>query len=82
MKRLNIFATEEEAKKIKELHKIAQNTPVIALSMAHGLNSGGFAGEAWTELKKYVHECALKHGLPEIEGFYGFDGENNEFVST
>ena len=81
MERHNVFATKEETKEIKRLHHIAQNTPVIAMSMAHGIAKGGFAGEAWTELEEYIHKCALKHGLPKIKGFYGFDGANNEFLS-
>lgn len=81
MKRTGVFATEDEAKEIIELHRVARSTPVIALSVAHGINSGGFAGEVWTRLKQTIHSFALTHGLPEIEGFYGFDGRNNEFLS-
>ena len=82
MDRLNIFATEEEMKRIKELHEIAKNTPVIAMSVKHGIEKGGFAGEADTALKTYVHKCALSHGLPEIQGYYGIDGGNKEFLKA
>jgi len=82
MKRTGIFATDEEAREIGELHDQAQKTPVIALTMMHGLSTGGFSEEAWTLVKKTVHKYALVHGLPEIEGYYGFDRSNNEFVSV
>lgn len=80
MIRTNVFCTEEEAKEIQKAHKEARTTPVIALSVAHGLSTGGFAGEAWTDLRKLIHGCALKHGLPEIKGYYGIDLSNKEFV--
>lgn len=82
MHRTNVFASEEEAKEIKKLHKKAQSTPVIAMNMAHGLKKGGFAGEAWDHLKMTVHKYALAHDLPEIKGYYGIDLENKEFVSA
>ena len=81
MKRLNIFATEEEKERINKLHKQAQNTPVMALSGAHAMR-GGFSGEIWDRLKKTVHKIALSHELPEIEGYYGFDGKNGEFLKV
>ena len=81
MKRLNVFADKKETKKILNLMEIAQSTPVIALSKAHG-DQGGFAGQAWTRVKETVYKTALAHGLPEIEGFYGFDPFNSEFIGT
>ncbi len=81
MKRLGLFATKKEKEKILKLHKQAQGTPVVALSGEHA-KRGGFSGEIWDRLKKTVHKIALSHDLPEIEGYYGFDGENGEFLKT
>lgn len=81
MKRLNVFATKEEKEEILKLHKQAQSTPVIALSSAHAMR-GGFSGEIWDRLKKKIHKIALSHELPEIEGYYGFDGKNGEFLKV
>ena len=80
--RTGVFANEQEIETINELAEDAKNTPVIALSTAHGLNSGGMSGDAWTRVKKAVYSCALIHGLPEIEGYYGFDGSNGEFLNN
>ena len=82
MERTNIFATKEEVKLLKKELINAQNTPVIAFSSKHALEKGGFAGEVWQELKEHCHKLALKHGLPEIQGFYGCDLENGEFVKN
>ena len=82
MKRLNVFATQVEKGECVKLLKVAQNTPVIAFSSKHALEEGGLAGQAWSTLKKYCHKIALSHGLPEIEGFYGIDGETGEFLGS
>ena len=81
MKRTGVFATEEELADLKKLATEAASTPVMALSVGHGLSTGGFAGEAHTRAKKAAHECALAHGLPEITGYYGVMA-TGEFVET
>ncbi len=82
MRRTGVFATEEEVVEMKELLGAAQTTPVIAMSVGHGLHSGGFAGDAWDRLKRRCHELALDHGLPEITGFYGLDLQDGQFVEA
>ena len=82
MQSTGVFATPEEIEKLKQQYYNAEKTPVIALSVAHGLRTGGFSGEAWTALYKACHRVALDHGLPEIEGYYGCDLETGEFVKT
>ena len=79
MKRLNIFATKKETKDLKKDLIEAQNTPVIAFSSSHALR-GGLSGDVWQALNEKVHATALKHGLPEIKGFYGCDLSNGEFL--
>ena len=81
MKRTGIFCSTEEAETIKKKYNQARNTPAIALSVSHGIERGGFAGEAWDYFRKELHTIALKYGLPEISGYYGIDLSNNEFVS-
>jgi len=80
MKRTNIFATEEEAKEINKLATEARSTPIIAMSITHGLSTGGFSGEAWKRCEERLHVIALSHGLKEIPGYYGFDPKNREFI--
>jgi len=72
-----VFATEEEIEELTALLKKAQSTPSMALSTADALGGRDFASMAWIRLRKQLHACALKHGLPEIEGYYGMtmDGE-------
>ena len=81
MKKTGVFATDKEKKLLKKELKEAENTPVIAFSSYHALEEGGCAGVAWQALKEHCHKIALKHGLPEIEGFYGMD-KNGEFISA
>lgn len=69
MKRLNVFATEDEIKNIKA----AASAPVMYLS--GGQPMGG-------DPVKMAHHAAIAHGLPEIEGYYGIDLKNGEFVSV
>jgi hypothetical protein len=62
-----VFATSEEAKKIRE----AFSFPVMYLS--GGTRLGG-------NPRELLHKIALSHGLPETQGYYGLD-ENNEFIT-
>lgn len=82
MKRLDVFASAQELSEVKELHDKARSTPVMAMSVAHGMSTGGFSGEAWDRLKKRVHAMALSHGLPEIPGYYGIDPGNGQFIQA
>lgn len=74
-----VFATKEELREISEAAKVANNTPCIALSVAHGIEKGGFSGEAHLSAKELCHKLALAHGLPETTGFYGIKNDG-EFV--
>jgi len=80
MNRLDVYATKCEIAQAKRLLETAQTTPVIAMSMAHGINEGGFAGQAWTRVHDYVAEIAKAHDLPDIEGQYGIDLETGQFL--
>lgn len=80
MKRTGVFATEQEKERCMKLLKEAQETPVIAFSSKHALEEGGLSGQAWQRVKEECHSIALKHGLPEIKGFYGMTQEG-EFVT-
>jgi hypothetical protein len=68
MIKTGIFATIEEATEIRE----AFNFPVMYLS--GGLRMG-------ENPRDVLHKIALSHGLPEIQGYYGLD-EDNEFVKV
>ncbi len=80
MKNTRVHATKEEIKDLKASVHRACKTPMIALSSRHALEEGGFSGQAWRSTKELCHEMALKHGLPEIPGFYGITNDG-EFVS-
>jgi nicotinamidase-related amidase len=82
MRRTEVFATDEETKAIADLVETARDTPIIATSSAHALDHGGFAGDAWTRVHETVYEYALAHGLPEIEGWYGFHLGDGEFIES
>ena len=82
MRRTKVFATNNETKEIADLAEQARTTPVIALSMEHGLDRGGFAGEAWSRVNETIYKYALAHELPEIKGWYGFDPASGEFLDN
>lgn len=67
MKRTGVFATPEEL----EAMKSACNRPAIALN----------CGTPRSALQ-IAHDCALKHDLPEIPGYYGCDLKTGEFLSA
>jgi hypothetical protein len=72
-----IFASKEEVEDCVKLSKKASETPMLALSTEDALLGRDLATMAWQRAKEKCHEYALKHGLPEIDGFYGIshDGE-------
>lgn len=60
-----VFATAEEIENMKH----AATAPFIKI------------GDHWPKSAQEVaHDCALKHGLPEITGYYGCDLRTGEFV--
>jgi hypothetical protein len=66
VKYLGVFATKDEIQQMKN----ACNMPYIRV------------GGHWSESPEEVaHRIALKHDLPEIEGYYGCDLRTGEFVS-
>ncbi len=82
MRRTKIFATTDQAKEIADLADLARATPVIAMSSAHALEHGGFAGEVRSRVNETIYRYALAQGLPEITGWYGFDPANGEFLDN
>ena len=80
--RTKVFASDVETQQISDLAAVASTTPVIAVRSAHGLESGGMAGDAWRRVNETIYEYALAHGLPEVEGFYGFDPPTGEFLDV
>ena len=79
MTKTGVFATDKEFALLREKANRARTTPVIALSLADGLAGRDFASLAHMDVKQTCHALAMKHGLPEIPGFYGID-QNKEFV--
>ena len=79
MSKTGIFATEEEFQYLMKRVQIAENTPVIALSLGEGLAGRDFAALAHRSVQEVCHALALQHGLPEICGFYGVN-QDREFI--
>lgn len=67
MKRTGIKATEEEIDTLK------------AAASTSGMMIGGVPPR---DPAKLAHEIALRHGLPEIPGFYGIDLATGEFLAA
>ena len=71
-----VCATDEEREDVLSRARAASRIPVIAFSSGPDL-----ASQAWGAVYRRVHELALAHGLPEIEGYYGMD-EDGQFVEA
>ena len=68
MKRTNVFADKKEIEYIKS----RQNAPVMLV--------GGVDTSRPTALEA-AYKAAIKHGLPEVTGYYGIDLITGEFVA-
>ena len=68
MKRLNIFANADEIEYIKS----RLNQPVMFI---------GNVDTSRPTPQEAAHKCAIKHGLKEINGYYGIDLTNGEFIT-
>lgn len=79
MNRLNIFATPEEIEYIKH----CASMPVMGFTNPAPPGPGVSPVIPFAEDPvQAAHRAALKHGLPEIPGYYGIDLRNGEFVSV
>lgn len=76
----NVFATKKEMKEATRLAKIASSKRIFGFTMESTLHAERDANKAWENARKFCHKCALKHGLPEIKGYYGLSIDG-EFVS-
>ena len=75
----NVFATKEE---LETLISIARRgwmpgDRMIVFSVQEGMNRDNSTFDA----KQACHQVALKHGLPEIVGYYGIK-QDGEFVTN
>lgn len=79
MKGTGVFATKEE---VEELMTLARQgwrpgDVMIVFSVLEGINRD----QATVDARRVCHQVAMKHGLPEIKGYYGIK-EDGEFVTT
>lgn len=74
MIRMNKFLSEESIKKARELAKLASTTPIIMVGNVDA------SSMAWDDFYQFVKEKALEQGLEDIQGYYGVDLSNGEFV--
>ena len=74
---MSIILTKEELEKILKLNDRANNTPVIALSVADGLAGRDFASLARNDLREYWLELGKKYNFnPEnVRGIEKATGE-------
>jgi len=78
MKGTGVHATKEELAELEKLADAAENTPAITMAS----NQQDFASVMWERVEKATHACALEHGLPEIDGYYGVYLDDGEFVTV
>ncbi len=72
---MNEKLTQEELGELMELYKTAQNTPVIALSVADGIAGRDFASQARQRFEYKWAEIAKRHGAHSTDGFNSKTGE-------
>ena len=71
--------TDEENKKLQDLYKEAQNTPVIAMSVKDGMEGRDWATQAWNRVREYMDELGKKYGYdPATHAIDGKTGEVKE----
>jgi len=72
---MNEKLTTEELAELVELYRTAQNTPVIALSVADGISGRDFASQAYKRFEEKWAEIAKRHGAHPTDGFNSKTGE-------
>ncbi len=72
-----VKATPEELAELKRLARMGwrPGDRVMVFSILEGINRD----QATVDARKVCHRLALKHGLPEIPGYYGIK-KDGEFV--
>jgi len=75
--RTGVKATEQELEEALRLYKESLETPFL---FKPGAGNKIFLASAQKKFHEFVHQAALEHGLPEIEGYYGIDTVSFEFV--
>jgi hypothetical protein len=77
MKNTGVYATEEEFEVLKRIASQGwrEGDRVMVFSVGEGIRKD----QKTVDAKEACHAVALKHGLPEIEGYYGVSFER-EFV--
>jgi hypothetical protein len=75
--RLDVFATPEQIEAVK----LAQRAPLIAMTNPEPPGPGiSPVVPMFSSPAQVAHAAALAQGLPEIEGYYGIDLSNGQFL--
>ena len=77
IKKTGIFATDEERDVLEEMMGIANLAALMASKFGQSR-----ADRFLLKAQEKTHKFALKHGLPEIEGYYGLDSEGQFIMET
>ena len=78
-KRMNVFASKEEI----EYSEHCTNMPILGITNPEPPGPGVPAVIPMCESpQEATHKYALAHDLPEIQGYYGIDLTNGEFIKT
>ncbi len=73
-----VFSTTEEHQEILKAIEVYNSTPYIAFTTKHAM-AGGLKEDEKERVHKLIHSVALSHGLPEINGYYGYNPDTLEF---
>jgi len=72
-----VYATEEEFEALKKI--VSQGWKPGDIMIVFSVGEGIKRDQKTVDAKEACHAVALKHGLPEIEGYYGVSNER-EFI--
>jgi len=76
--RTGVYATGPDYKEIKRQQEIAKRVPIKAIPNHKEMGLAPTLHEqAWREVQAYIHNCALRMGLPDTVGMYGLAVPNN-----
>lgn len=77
IKHTKVYATKTELKKLISMAKKVEKMPMWGVTMEDTDRSVTRTLKESMKVQEHCHKIALKHGLPEISGYYGLckDGE-------
>jgi len=75
------FTSDEDAKKTKGTGVFMPEDNRVVIDQLVPLAQNTINIVTWKTVYEQIHKFALEDGLPEIRGYYGFDGRTGEYLN-